>query len=154
MEIIHVRPQDVPGEREAEHPGYEYLKRNLVPKSAGMLCNVAFYEIPPGKANYPYHWHYSRDEALYILSGSGTLKTPDGERIVSAGDFLFFPSGERGAHKLTNTSEAEPLVYLDFDTHGALDVALYPDSGKIGVWGEGLNQVYETDKQTDYYQGE
>ncbi|MCL2343912.1 MAG: hypothetical protein FWC62_08470 [Firmicutes bacterium] len=82
------------------------------------------------------------------------LKTPDGERAVSAGDFLFFPSGERGAHKLTNTSDTELLVYLDFDTRGELDVALYPDSGKIGVWAEGIDQVYETGKQTEYYQGE
>jgi len=154
MEIIHVDPFDVPGEREAEHPAFEYVIHNLVPKAAGMLCNVALYEIPPGKSNYPYHWHFRRDESFYIISGTGILQSPDGEHTVTAGDFLFFPSGESGAHKLTNNSDSQALVYLDFDTRDDLDVAVYPDSGKIGIWADGIDQVHETRRQVDYYDGE
>ncbi len=28
---------------------------------------------------------------------------------------MFFPTGADGAHKLTNSSETENLVYIDFD---------------------------------------
>lgn len=41
----------------------------------------------------------------------------------------------RGAHKLTNTSKTENLVYIDFDVIHDLDVTVYPDSNKIGIWG-------------------
>lgn len=81
------------------------------------------------------------------------MRTPQGERPVCAGDFLFFPAGAHGAHKLTNTGDID-LVYLDFDTSHGIDVTFYPDSDKIGVWGLGINQVYKTDSQVDYYEGE
>ena len=66
----------------------------------------------------------------------------------------FFPANENGAHKLTNTSETERLVYIDFDTSNDLDVALYPDSGKIGIWGKEVNQIYKTDQNVAYFEGE
>jgi len=151
-EILHLRPEDAPRKHKSAHPDYEYVRRDLLPRGrAG--CVAAQYEIPPGKAAYPYHYHTQVEEAFYILSGAGTLRTPQGERTVRAGDFLFFPAGEQGAHKLTNTGEAD-LVYLDFDTAHEIDVAFYPDSGKIGVWGMGVNQVYKTDEQAEYYEGE
>ena len=82
------------------------------------------------------------------------LRTPEGERPVRPGEFLFFPTGPEGAHKLTNTSDTENLVYIDFDTVNEVDVTIYPDSGKIGVWGMGVNQVYPQDAAVDYYHGE
>ena len=82
------------------------------------------------------------------------LRTPDGERKVTAGDMLFFPTGAQGAHKLTNCSETEDLVYIDFDVVHDVDVAVYPDSQKIGVWGMGINELYPCDASVDYYAGE
>ena len=61
---------------------------------------------------------------------------------------------EKGAHKLTNSSVTEKLVYLDVDVLHNIDVALYPDSGKIGVWGKDTNRVYRMDDDVDYYEGE
>ena len=150
-EMIHRKAGDVEAKHKNEHEGYEYYKRELVPKGFAQQCAVSLYEIPPLKSAYPYHYHMKNEESFYILSGRGILKTPLGERAVSAGDFLFFPAEEKGAHKLTNASETEPLVYLDFDTHNDIDVAFYPDSGKIGVWGKDINQLYQTKTQVDYY---
>jgi len=152
--ILHLSPQSVPPEHENEHPDYEYYKCELVPKGQAEQCKVSHYEIPPGKSAYPYHYHTKNEEVFYILSGMGSLKTPDGDRPVSAGDFLFFPAGKNGAHKLTNTSDSEPLTYLDFDTYNDVDVAFYPDSGKVGIWGKGVDQVYKVERQVDYYEGE
>lgn len=152
-EVKILRFEDVPQAHKNEHEGYEYYKRELVPKGAHQ-CAISVYEIPPGKSAYPYHYHTKNEEAFYILKGRGLLKTKSGEREVTAGDFLFFPANEEGAHKLTNISETEPLVYLDFDTHNDIDVAFYPDSGKIGIWGMGINRLYRTDQNVDYYDGE
>lgn len=153
-EILHSRMEDLPQKHKAEHEGYEYVRRDFVARFAAKQCVAAIYEIPPLKSAYPYHHHTMNEEIFYIISGEGLLRTPDGERRVSAGDLLFFPTGERGAHKLTNSSETEKLVYLDVDTANPLDVAAYPDSGKIGVWGMGVNKVFKVEDSVDYYEGE
>ena len=89
-----------------------------------------------------------------IMSGTGLLKTPHGERVVSAGDFLYFPNNEEGAHKITNTSETEPLVYLDFDLLHDLEVVFYPDSDKTGIFGMGQRMVFPVSRQVGYFDGE
>ena len=153
-EILHSNVENLPRKHKAEHEGYEYVRRNFVPRFTAKQCVAAIYEIPPQKSAYPYHYHTMNEEIFYIISGQGVLRTPDGERAVSPGDLLFFPANERGAHKLTNTSETENLVYLDVDTANPLDISVYPDSGKIGVWGMGVNKVFKAVDEVDYYDGE
>ena len=152
--IIIARAEDIKPIYKKEHEGYEYCKYELVPKRNSGQCKVSLYEIPPGQAAYPYHYHTRNEETFYILQGHGLLKTPEGERVVTAGDLIFFPANENGAHKLTNTSETEKLVYLDFDTHNEIDVSFYPDSGKVGIWGKGIDQLYRVQDQVEYYDGE
>ncbi|NLD26583.1 MAG: hypothetical protein GX661_04400 [Acholeplasmataceae bacterium] len=65
-----------------------------------------------------------------------------------------FPANEQGTHKLINSSETEIPVYLDFDTQNDIDVAFYPDSGKVGIWGKDINQVYKVKDRVDNYNGE
>ena len=101
-----------------------------------------------------YHFHHNNEETFYIISGEGILRTPNGERKVSAGELLFFPTGADGAHKLTNSSETENLVYIDFDVVHDVDITIYPDSDKIGVWGMGINKLYPQASDVDYYDGE
>lgn len=135
-------------------PGdYEYYRRKFVPLGQANQCVVSVYEIPPGKAAYPYHYHLKNEEVFFILQGQGVLRTPEGERQVGAGELLFFPAEPGGAHKLTNTGE-ESLLYVDFDTQNALDVAVYPDSHKIGVWGRNVNKLFREEDAADYYEGE
>jgi len=88
---------------------------------------VYFYTVQPGKANYPYHYHLANEEVFYIISGQGTLKTPEGEKIVSEGDVIVMPAHENGAHQLINTADM-PLVYLEVRTSKAPDIVLYPDT--------------------------
>lgn len=152
--ILHLKSSELPHKHVKKHEDYEYTKRAFVKRGDARQCIVAIYEVAPGKSAYPYHFHVKNEEIFYIISGSGILKTPDGEKTVSAGDLLFFPADENGAHKLTNTSEKESLVYIDFDTANDLDVAFYPDSGKIGIWGKDINALYKTANNVDYYEGE
>ena len=153
-EIKHSKIEDIPVSHKCEHEGYEYFRRKFISFGGANNTLVSIYEIPPGKAAYPYHFHHKNEETFYILSGEGILKTPGGERKVEAGDLLFFPACAVGAHKLTNCSDMENLVYIDFDVVHDVDVTEYPDSGKIGIWGKGINKLYPQDADVDYYDGE
>ena len=153
-QIKHSKIEDIPASHKCEHEGYEYFRRKFVPMGGANNALVSIYEIPPGKAAYPYHFHHKNEEVFYILSGEGLLKTPEGERKVAAGELLFFPTGETGAHKITNTSETEKLVYIDFDVVHDIDIAVYPDSGKLGIWGMGINKIYPENDDINYYDGE
>ena len=147
------RPEALPARCKAEHEGYAYIRRNFVARGEAAQTLVSIYEVPPGKAAYPYHYHLKDEETFYILRGEGLLRTPEGEQPVRAGDLIFFPAGSEGAHKLVNTG-TETLTYIDFDVTHDLDAAVYPDSGKIGLWGKGVNRVYPMNADVDYYEGE
>ena len=150
----HKNIQDIPEKRKAKHDGYEHIRKDFIRWGEAEKMGASDYEIPPTQSAYPYHFHHKNEELFYIISGTGILRTSQGERTVKAGDLLFFPANEKGAHKLTNSSETEKLVYLDVDIVHDLDVAVYPDSGKIGVWGKEVNKIYRKDDDVDYYDGE
>ena len=153
-EIKHGKMEDLPVSHKCEQEGYEYFRRKFIPFGGAKNTLVSVYGIPPGKAAYPYHYHHKNEETFYILSGEGLLRTPEGERKVAAGELLFFPTGPEGAHKLTNCSQTEMLVYIDFDVVHDVDIAIYPDSDKLGVWGMGINKLYPRSGDVDYYEGE
>jgi uncharacterized cupin superfamily protein len=59
----------------------------------------------------------------------------EGEEVeVSQGDYVVLPAGAEGAHQLVNSSDAA-LRYHCFSTMVEPDVMVYPDSGKVGVFG-------------------
>lgn len=152
--IKHMNWQDIPSKQKAEHEDYVYRRRKFLGFGETNNICVSIYEIPPGKAAYPYHYHHKNEETFFILRGHGLLKTPEGEKNVWAGDLLFFPANCDGAHKLTNLSDTEDLVYLDVDVVHDLDVAVYPETGKLGVWGKNINRIWRQQDDVDYYDGE
>lgn len=152
--IKHMNWKDIPSKQKAEHEDYIYRRRKFLGFGETNNTCVSIYEIPPGKAAYPYHYHHKNEETFFILRGHGLLKTPEGEKNVSAGDLLFFPANCDGAHKLTNLSDTEDLVYLDVDVVHDLDVAVYPETGKLGVWGKNINRIWRQQDDVDYYDGE
>ena len=152
--IKHMNWKDIPSKQKAEHEDYVYRRRKFLGFGETNNTCVSIYEIPPGKAAYPYHYHHKNEETFFILRGHGLLKTPEGEKNVSAGDLLFFPANCDGAHKLTNLSDTEDLVYLDVDVVHDLDVAVYLETGKLGVWGKNINRIWRQQDDVDYYDGE
>ena len=52
-------------------------------------------------------------QAIYVLSGEGTLRLGDSRLPAKPGDyFALLPGLEDAAHQMLNTSETEPLRYL------------------------------------------
>jgi uncharacterized cupin superfamily protein len=139
----------------SEHEPYEYYKYEVTKRSRDSQSYVSIYEIPPLKASYHYHYHLKNEEVFYIISGSGILETPDGNKPISAGDIIVCPPSEKGAHRIVNSSEKEMLVYLDCDTVNYPDIAYYPNSDKVGIILNGESSTfYEKNSAVDYYKGE
>lgn len=97
-----------------------------------LYCDI--YEIPPGKANWPHHYHTCNEEIFYIIEGQGEVVTESGVLKVKPGDMLRFPVGEKGAHQLKNTSDSKTLKYLDFGTTNFPDVVFMPTDNKIELF--------------------
>jgi uncharacterized cupin superfamily protein len=91
-----------------------------------------WYEVPPGRAAFPHHFHCSNEESLFVLEGEGTLRIGDDTVAVRSGDYLTFPIGPKFAHQLRNTGNG-PLRYLCFSTLSGAEVVGYPDSKKVGA---------------------
>jgi uncharacterized cupin superfamily protein len=122
------------------------------------LIGCSLWEVPPGEAAYPYHFHYSDEELVIVLAGRPTLRTPEGERELELGDAVRFPLGEQGAHQISNRS-GEPVRFLAVSSHGRPDVVVYPDADKLGVGerlprGGGLRAFFRRGDAVGYWEGE
>ncbi len=123
----------------------------------GTGCSL--YEVPPGKAAFPNHYHCANEESLYVLEGTGTLHIGADQVPVGPGDYATFPVGPAHTHQLLNTGTA-PLRYLCFSTLIPTEVVGYPRSKKIGAMsissaGEQMVRiVVREESAVDYYDGE
>jgi uncharacterized cupin superfamily protein len=108
-------------------------------------------KLDPGKFSFPYHYHRNAEELVLIISGSITVRTSKGLEIVGQGQIVFFEIGEEGVHQFFNHTN-EPCVYFDLRTNPGIDVAVYPDSGKINILP--FNEIYEQQSRVEYNTGE
>jgi uncharacterized cupin superfamily protein len=134
--------------------GYRAGQLKTAPLIGGTTMAGGLYEVPPGQANCPYHYE-SDEEWLLVLEGRLTVRHPEGEDELEAGDLVCFPAGPDGAHKLTNNTNAAVRMLI-VSTANLPAVAVYPDSDKIGVWTEGRrdNIMVRRESGVDYYDGE
>jgi uncharacterized cupin superfamily protein len=113
-----------------EHYGLRVQR--LAQVAGGQKIGCTLYEVPPGKRPCPYHYHTANEEAILVLAGSGTLRLAGEEVPLRGGHYVALPVGESGAHQVVNDS-GEPLRYLAFSTMIEPEVAVYPDSDRVGV---------------------
>lgn len=149
------KPQFEPGERPE---GFRSRRARIGYELGTELIGASLWELPAGEAAYPYHFHYSDEELVIVLSGRPSLRTPAGIRELEEGEAIGFPVGEEGAHQLLNRSE-EPVTFLAISSSGRPDVIVYPDSGKLGVGerlpkGGGLRGFFLQEDAVDYWTNE
>ena len=89
------------------------------------------------------------------MSGQGTLRTPEGEKTVSEGDVIVMPANDKGAHRLTNTSNI-PLVYLEVKTATTPEICFHVDSEKAILIAptKFFGKSYKVDSDVNYLEGE
>jgi uncharacterized cupin superfamily protein len=133
-------------------PGWEQRTKALLP-SGGSL-GMRLYELPPGQTQVLYHFHHGNEEAVVVLRGRPTVRTPEGERVLGPGDVVHFPHGAEGAHQLFNEGD-EPARYLFAASHVSPEVVEYPDSGKVLALSRlGLWTMHRREDAVDYFDGE
>jgi uncharacterized cupin superfamily protein len=108
--------------------------------------------VPPGKRSCPFHSHRAEEEMFFIVKGTGTLRYGSETRKIRAGDVICCPTGGPDtAHQIVNDSNA-PLAYLSISTMMPAEVCEYPDSNKVGSYGEGgLRHMSRVGDNLDYW---
>lgn len=125
--------------------------------AGGSRLGAALYELEPHAAISPMHVHHANEEMLLVLSGVATVRTPDGEHQLEAGELRAFPAGPTGAHRVENRSAA-PTRVLIVSTMVSPDVVEHPDSGKIltmvGQGPDAAAHAFRTEDEVPPWAGE
>jgi len=154
--------QDEVAPTETAQGRHRYTRRLLGAAAGGRQLGCSHMIVPPGAVSFPFHFHTANEEAIYVLAGRGTLRLGDQRVPVRPGDWIALPCGPAHAHQLVNDGDA-PLVYLCISTLIPVEIAVYPDSNKIGVFaappGGGIADRYlrkwvRGDVEVDYWDGE
>ena len=140
-----------------EDNGYYSSRRAMF--SAGIGARKLGYnltELPPGKAQCPFHAHREEEEMFLILEGEGELRFGDQRYPIRAHDVIACPTGgAEVAHQIINTGTTT-MRYLSLSTMSDVEACEYPDSGKVLVVAgpsgpAGLRKMFRAENSVDYY---
>jgi uncharacterized cupin superfamily protein len=95
----------------------------------GVSLGASVYELGPGNFNV-YHFHHGSEELLIVLRGRPTLRTPEGERQLAAGELVHFPVGPAGTHGVRNDTD-ELVRYVVAGIRVSPEVVEYPELKQI-----------------------
>lgn len=116
-------------------------------------------ELPPGKAQCPFHSHHGEEEMFLILEGEGELRFGEQRFALRRHDVIACPTGgSEVAHQIVNTGTTT-LRYLALSTLSDIDACEYPDSQKVLVVtgrraDSGLRKMFRAENTVDYYDRE
>ena len=134
-----------------------HLRRARLGLQVGVdRVGASLWELPPGMAAYPYHFHLTEDEIVILLEGTLALRTPDGWSELSEGDVVGFPVGEAGAHQVVNRGDSMAR-FLAVSNSGAAEAVVQVDADKIGIFerapgGGGIREWYRRGDRVGYFE--
>ena len=82
--------------------------------------------LAPGGLSALRHAHLKQDEFIYVLQGTPTLVTDEGETLMHPGECAGFKAGTGNGHCLVNRTSLD-VLYLEVGDRTPGDVASYPD---------------------------
>jgi uncharacterized cupin superfamily protein len=107
------------------------IKEAFVGEQIGsVLLGACMSEVEPGNKLWPYHAHHANEEWVIVIRGEPTLRTPEGERVLTEGDVVCFPRGKDGAHQIINATDS-PIRVLMLSSRVGPDIVEYIDTGKV-----------------------
>ncbi len=154
MHRINVLTDELPLDQDRR--GYAWRGRRGLADEAGLRWfGASVYELPDRQWTFPYHYHHGVEEWLYVVAGTPTLREETGERVLTPGDLVCFPSGPVGAHAVRGPGRV--VMFSGIAAAAAASVSVYPDSGKVGVRppGGGPDRLdFRRGDAVDYWDGE
>jgi uncharacterized cupin superfamily protein len=116
-------------------------------------------ELPPGKAQCPFHSHRAEEEMFLILEGEGELRFGGQRYRIRMNDVIACPTGgAEVAHQIINTGHVV-MRYISLSNVAEVEICEYPDSNKIGIFADtpgisGMRGLHRIESAVDYYDGE
>lgn len=145
---------------DVEDNGYYTSRRALFSAAIGARkLGYNLTELPPGKAQCPFHSHREEEEMFLILDGEGELRFGDQRFKLRRFDVVACPTGgAEVAHQIINTGTTT-MRYLSLSNLSDTEVCEYPDSRKIGVFAStsptsALRRMFRAEAGVDYYDRE
>jgi uncharacterized cupin superfamily protein len=140
---------------EETRPGFVHRELAVAKRLGAELLGATLYELEPGQAICPYHYHHGEEELALVVSGRVLLRTPAGEAPLEPGCAEVFLQGPAGAHSIRNVGD-EPARVIVFSANSDVGVSVYPDSAKVGAWAAGTRGwlAREADAHVGYWEGE
>lgn len=117
---------------EQDRPGFTWRRARIGRQAGAEHLGASLFELPPGQAAFPLHFHVGNEELLIVFTGVPTLRTAEAERELAEGELVSFPRGESGAHQILNRSDG-PVRFLIVSEMNAPELVVYPDSAKINA---------------------
>lgn len=93
-------------------------------------------KLAPGAISALRHAHSRQDEFIYVLQGTPTLRTDQGDQLLSPGMCAGFAAASGNGHQLLNLS-TEDVVYLEVGDRSAGDEVFYPDDDLQAILQDG-----------------
>ncbi|MBV8600406.1 MAG: cupin domain-containing protein [Candidatus Eremiobacteraeota bacterium] len=150
-DALRINLADVPTQLRAHHDGYRAASGDVGFMLGAERLGYRILRLEPGDAFCPLHWHTREEELLIVFDGSPTLLHPAGNLQLAKGDFVAFPTGATGAHKLRNDGKETCTIFLLANVDQG-DVCFYPDSKKVMVEYRGL--IVRSEPELAYFDGE
>lgn len=106
------------------NPAAKRINKSLGDATGLTGLGIHIIEVAPGDETTEYHVHHYEDEAVYILSGTGTATIGTEDHAIAPGDFIGYRAGGL-AHTILNTG-TQTLKILVIGQRLPHDVADYP----------------------------
>jgi uncharacterized cupin superfamily protein len=130
-----------------DEAGFRHVGASLGERLGARRIGAGLYQAEAGTPIWPYHYHHGIEEWLFAIAGAPVLREPAGQRTLTAGDLICFPSGHLGSHAVTG-----PGRFVIFATGQHLEpwMSVYPDSDKIS----GPGGIFLRNSAVGYWHGE
>jgi uncharacterized cupin superfamily protein len=134
--------------------GHRFSMRHVAREFGAVLTGLTVYEVEPTESTWPYHFELNEEEWLIVVAGELTVRTPDGESVLRAGEIVCFPPGAVGAHAVRNDGGATARFAMPSSVAPLGDATVYPDSGKFKLYGPGFSHRGRLGEPLEYWEGE
>jgi uncharacterized cupin superfamily protein len=133
--------------------GHRFSGRSPAGELGAVLTGLGVYELEPGQATWPYHFELIEEEWLLVIEGELTVRTPEGEQALRAGDIVCFPQGAAGAHAVRNDGSVTARFAMPSSAAGDGGGTVYPDTGLFALYGPGFSHRGRLGERVPYWEG-